>query len=43
MFMLILNEPINVADLQKLANQLANAKWRTSDKIFCESNKTLVV
>ena len=39
MFMLISNEPIKVADLQKLANQLANAEWRTGDRSFCESKK----
>ena len=42
MFMLISNEPIKVADLQKLANQLANAELRTSGRSFCESKKTWV-
>ena len=40
MFILISNEPIKVADLQKLANQLANAEWRTSDRAFSESKKS---
>ena len=33
MFMLISNEPIKVADLQKLTNQLANAAWHTGDNL----------
>ena len=33
MFMLISNEPIKVTDLQKLANQLANADWHTGDNL----------
>ena len=39
MFMLISNEPVKVADLQKLANQLANTEWRTGDSSFSESKK----
>ena len=39
MFMLISNEPVKVADLQKLANQLANTEWRTGDRSFSESKK----
>ena len=34
MFMLISKEPIIVADLQILANQLANAEWRIGDGSF---------
>ena len=34
MFMLISKEPIIVADLQILANQLANAEWRIGDGCF---------
>ena len=43
MFMLISNEPIEVADLQKLANQLANADWHTGDNLSERARKTLVV
>ena len=39
MFMIISKEPIKVADLQKLANQLANGKWRSDDRSFSESKK----
>ena len=39
MFMLNSNEPIKVGDLQKLANQLANAEWRTGNRSFSKSNK----
>ena len=41
MFILISNEPIKVADLQKLANQLANAEWRKSDRSFSKSKKNV--
>ena len=37
--MSISNEPINVAGLQKLASQLANAEWCTGDRSFSESKK----
>ena len=37
--MLISNEPMKVADLQKLANQLANAEWRIGDRPISESKK----
>ena len=43
MFMLISNEPIKVADLQKLANQLADAAWHTGDNLSERARKTLVV
>ena len=47
MFMLISNEPIKVTDLQKLANQLANADWHTGDNLSERererARKTLVV
>ena len=39
MFMLISNEPIKLADLEKLANQLANVEWSTGDRSFSESKK----
>ena len=39
MFMLVSNGPIKVADLQKLANQLANAEWRTGQRSFSENKK----
>ena len=39
MFMLISKEPIKVADLEKLANRLANAEWCTGDRSFSESKK----
>ena len=39
MFMLISSKPIKVADLQKLANRLANAQWCTGDRSFSESKK----
>ena len=41
MFILISNEPIKVADLQKLANQLANAESRKSDRSFSKSKKNV--
>ena len=37
--MLISKEPIKVADLEKLANRLANAEWCTGDRSFSESKK----
>ena len=37
--MLISNEPIKVAGLQKLANQLANAEQRTGDRSFGKSKE----
>ena len=37
--MLISNEPIKVADLQKLVNQLANTEWLTGDRSFSKSKK----
>ena len=37
--MLISNEPIKVVDLQKIANQLANAEWRTGDRCYSEYKK----
>ena len=39
MFVSISNEPIKFADLQKLANELANAEWRTVDRSFSEIKK----
>ena len=39
MLILISNEPIKVADLQKLASQLANGEWRTGDRSFSESKQ----
>ena len=42
MFMSISNEPIKV-DLQKLANQLANAEWCTGDRASVIARKTLIV
>ena len=41
MFILISNEPIKVADLQKLANQLVNAESRKSDRSFSKSKKNV--
>ena len=43
MFILISNEPIKVADLQKLTNQLANAEWCTVIDLSVKARKTLVV
>ena len=37
--MLISNEPMKVADLQKLANELADAEPCTGDRSFSESKK----
>ena len=37
--MLISNEPMKVADLQKLANELADAEQCTGDRSFSESKK----
>ena len=43
MFMLISNKPIKVTDLQKLANQLANAEWRTGYNLSVKTRNSLVV
>ena len=37
--MLISNEPMKVSDLQKLANELADAERCTGDRSFSESKK----